>query len=184
MPGASLEPDDKLEIALALADAGVKSIDAGFPASSASEIEAVRRIAKGVRGPVIMALCRALERDIDAAIASFEGVSSYRCAAGLFLATSPIHREKKLRKSKEEILALVRRSVEYARRRFLMVMSHINTRSTTLTWSIRYAAKPRQNTALMSRNLLRNSKSDAGIGEQFIMSPPTQYLLIQIYDTA
>jgi len=63
-------------------------------------------------------------------------------------------------------------------------LSHINARSTTLTWSIRYAAKPSQNTALMSRNLLRNSKSDAGIGEQFIMSPPTQYLLIQIYDAA
>jgi 2-isopropylmalate synthase len=121
MPGASLGPDDKLEIARALAEAGVKSIDAGFPACSPSEIDSVRKIAKGVRGPVIMALCRASKPDIDAAARAFEGVSSYHCAAGLFLATSPIHREKKLRKSKDEILGMVRCCVEYARRRFQMV---------------------------------------------------------------
>ena len=121
MPGAALCPEEKLEIARALAEAGVKSIDAGFPASSAGEIEAVRKIAQGVRGPVIMALCRALEQDIDAAVSAFEGVSSFHCAASIFLATSPVHREKKLRKSKEEILGLVRHSVEYAHRRFLMV---------------------------------------------------------------
>lgn len=121
MPRAALDPADKLEIALALADAGVKSIDAGFPAASASEIQAVSTIARNVRGPVIMALCRAMERDINAAAAAFEGVSPYRCAVGLFLATSPVHREKKLRKSKDEILQLVRNSLEYARRQFLLV---------------------------------------------------------------
>ncbi len=121
MPGAALGPEDKLEIALALAEAGVRSIDAGFPASSPEELEAVRRIARGVRGPVIMALCRTLERDVDAAAAAFDGVSPYRCAAGLFVATSAVHRETKLRKSREEVLEIVRRTVSYARRRFLLV---------------------------------------------------------------
>jgi 2-isopropylmalate synthase len=121
MPHAALTPEEKLEIAHALAKAGVRSIDAGFPATSDEEIEAVHRIAASVRGPVIMALCRALESDIDAALRAFEGTQLFRCAAGIFLATSPVHREKKLNKTRQQILDLTRSSITYARRRFRLV---------------------------------------------------------------
>jgi 2-isopropylmalate synthase len=58
MAGVRLGPDAKLAIARALAEAGIDSIDAGFPAASAEERDAIRRIVAGVRGPVVTALCR------------------------------------------------------------------------------------------------------------------------------
>src|SRR5690606_7085767 len=58
MPGATLEPEDKLRIALALEEAGVHSLDAGFPASSEADVEAIRRMVGVVKKPVLTALCR------------------------------------------------------------------------------------------------------------------------------
>src|SRR3989337_1681913 len=73
MPGATLEPDDKLRIALALERAGVHSLDAGFPASSAADIEAIRRMVPAVQKPVLTALCRTVRHDIDAADEALAG---------------------------------------------------------------------------------------------------------------
>ena len=58
MPGATLEPSEKLQIALALQDAGVHSLDAGFPASSEADAEAIRLMIGVVTKPVLTALCR------------------------------------------------------------------------------------------------------------------------------
>jgi 2-isopropylmalate synthase len=115
MPGASLSPAEKVRIAKALAGVGVVSLDAGFPASSRSDVEGVRRIAAEVENIGVSALCRTLRADIDKAREAFEGAAPQRCCVSLFVGTSPSHRELKLRRSKDEILGLVRGSVEYAR---------------------------------------------------------------------
>jgi 2-isopropylmalate synthase len=121
MAGAALRPEQKVRVARALAEAGVNSIDAGFPACGASEVEAIRAIVREVRGPVIMALCRALHADIDDAREALEGANPFRCAVNIFLATSPLHREVKLRRSKREIVAMIVSSIEYARKSFRFV---------------------------------------------------------------
>ncbi len=124
-PGASLTSPEKLEIARALARLGVDIIEAGFPAASPDDLEAVRRISievgnlpvgsadSGQRVPTICALARANKSDIDAA---WEGV---RRAAfpriHTFLATSPIHMRYKLRMDPEEVVERVREMVAYAR---------------------------------------------------------------------
>jgi 2-isopropylmalate synthase len=124
-PGASLTSPEKLEIARSLARLGVDIIEAGFPAASPDDLEAVRRIAKEVGNslqgsgetlpqvPVICGLARASKGDIDAA---WEGV---RHAAfpriHTFLATSPIHMRYKLRMDPEEVVDRVREMVGYAR---------------------------------------------------------------------
>src|SRR3954447_1083846 len=64
MPGVRLDPDRKVLIAEALAQAGIDSLDAGFPAASADDARAIRRIVAKVRGPVITALCRTLPSDV------------------------------------------------------------------------------------------------------------------------
>ena len=73
MPGATLEPAEKLQIALALEELGVHSIDAGFPASSAADVEAIRLMAPAVKRPVLTALCRTLSSDIDLADEALDG---------------------------------------------------------------------------------------------------------------
>ena len=121
MPGATLAPEDKVDIARALAEAGVHSLDAGFPACAPSEIEAIQRIVRAVNGPVITALCRTIESDIDAAAEALRDALPMRRGVSLFLATSPIHREHKLGKSKGEIIDILRSSIGYARRTFEVV---------------------------------------------------------------
>ena len=121
MPGATLEPDDKLRIALALERAGVHSLDAGFPASSRADIEAIQRMTGVVRKPVLTALCRTLTGDIDAAEEALSGNPPHKRGVSLFCGTSPLHREHKLNKSQAEIVRLVANTVSYAAERFLIV---------------------------------------------------------------
>jgi 2-isopropylmalate synthase len=133
MPGAMLDPADKLTVARALAEAGVDLIEAGFPAVSRTEAAAVAMIAReaadfsgpgGVGdsgGPVIAALCRALGKDIDAARQALADAPEKRRAANVFLAASPLHRRYKLKKSKADIVVMAARAVEYARARFDLV---------------------------------------------------------------
>jgi 2-isopropylmalate synthase len=64
MPGVRLKPDEKVQIARALAAVGIHSIDAGFPAAAKEEVESIRRIAANVKGPVINGHCRTLKADI------------------------------------------------------------------------------------------------------------------------
>ena len=111
-PGIALDPDKKVEIAHQLARLGVDVIEAGFPVSSPGDFEAVTRIAREVKGPVIAALARAEEDDIDRAWQALQHAE--RSRIHIFLATSPIHMEHKLRMSSEEVLTAVKRSVARA----------------------------------------------------------------------
>lgn len=106
-PGASMNFQEKMEIAQALIDLGVDVIEAGFPIASPGDFEAVREIAMNFRGAEICGLARAAEADIDRAWEALKHSSDPRIH--VFLATSAIHREFKLKMSEDEIVA---RSVE------------------------------------------------------------------------
>ena len=121
MPGATLDPDEKVQIALALEAAGVHSLDAGFPASSSADVEAIRRMAAVVKTCVLTALCRTLTGDIDAADAALAGRPAHKRGVSLFCGTSPLHRQHKLNKTKPEILEIIAQSVGYAAARFEIV---------------------------------------------------------------
>lgn len=121
MPGATLDPDEKVRIALALEELGVHSLDAGFPASSEADIEAIQKMVKVVKRPVLTALCRTVRGDIDAAATALAGRAQHKRGVSLFCGTSPLHREHKLGKSREEVLKLVTDSIAYAAEQFEVV---------------------------------------------------------------
>ena len=106
-PGCSMNLEEKLEIAHALVDLGVDVIEAGFPITSVGDFEAVREIATTIPGATICGLARCHPRDIDRAWEALQHGPDVRIH--VFLATSAIHREFKLRMDKEEI---IRRAVE------------------------------------------------------------------------
>src|SRR5438132_13101838 len=110
-PGASMNLAAKLEIARALTDLGVDVIEAGFPIASPGDFEAVQAIARQVHGPVICGLARCNPEDIDRAWEALR--EAPRARIHVFLATSAIHREFKLKMAKDEI---VRRAVEAVQR--------------------------------------------------------------------
>jgi len=114
-PGASMTMTEKLEVARALAALGVDVIEAGFPIASPGDFEAVRAIATEVAGPAICALARCSDRDIDRAWEAIRYAQKPRIH--VFLATSAIHREHKLRMTREQIVeravASVRRAKGY-----------------------------------------------------------------------
>lgn len=113
-PGASLNPVEKLEIAHALASMGVDVIEAGFPISSPGEVESVKQIAKSVKNATICALARCIKADIDAAAVAVRPAKNPRIH--VFLATSKIHMQYKLKKAEDEILRLAVESVKYAKK--------------------------------------------------------------------
>jgi len=121
MPGATLEPADKLEIALALERAGVHSLDAGFPASSEQDVAAIQMMVGQVKKPVLTALCRTVKADVDAADFALRGQPPHKRGVSLFIGTSPLHREFKLQKSREDILKLIGDTVSYAASKFEIV---------------------------------------------------------------
>ncbi|MBI5757516.1 MAG: pyruvate carboxyltransferase [Planctomycetales bacterium] len=121
MPGATLEPEDKLRIALALEEAGIHSLDAGFPASSPAEIAAIQQMVGKVKKPVLTALCRTVRSDIDAAEEALHGNPSHKRGVSLFVGTSPLHRQYKLQKDRTEILKLITDTVGYASEKFDIV---------------------------------------------------------------
>ncbi len=114
-PGASMTRDEKLRIARALERMRVDVIEAGFPASSNGDFEAVKAIAGVVRESTVAGLCRANDKDIQ------RGIDSLKDAKGpwrihTFIATSPLHMEKKLRMSPEQVLEQAKLSVRFARK--------------------------------------------------------------------
>lgn len=115
-PGASLKKNEKLEVALALQDLGVDVIEAGFPVASKGDFEAVKTIARSVKGPVICGLARSIKEDIDAVYGALKGSENARIH--IFLATSKIHMEHKLQKTKDEIFDLAISAVKYAKKYF------------------------------------------------------------------
>jgi 2-isopropylmalate synthase len=122
-PGATMTSVEKLEVARALARLGVDIIEAGFPAASPDDLEAVRRIAAEVgnppageqqaRVPVIAGLARANKSDIDKAWEAVREAAHPRIHT--FLATSEIHMKHKLKMEPEEVVERVRAMVAYAR---------------------------------------------------------------------
>jgi 2-isopropylmalate synthase len=112
-PGFSMTASEKLRLAQQLDRLGVDIIEAGFPISSDGDFEAVRAIAGSVRRPIIAGLARAIPADIDRAWAALSQAARPRIH--VFLATSDIHLEHKLRISRAECLQQVASSVAHAR---------------------------------------------------------------------
>ena len=112
-PGFSMTAAEKLRLALQLDRLGVDIIEAGFPVSSDGDFEAVRAIAGAVRRPIIAGLARAIPADIDRAWAAL--AMAARPRIHVFLATSDIHLEYKLRITREQCLAQVASAVTRAR---------------------------------------------------------------------
>jgi 2-isopropylmalate synthase len=110
-PGIALTPDEKVTIAHQLARLQVDILEAGFAASSPGDFEAVSRIAAGVRGPVIASLARAHPDDIDRAFDALQAAERFRIH--VFMSTSPIHMEKMLRMTPDEVM---KASIEGVRR--------------------------------------------------------------------
>jgi 2-isopropylmalate synthase len=133
-PGATMTSEEKLEVARALSRLGVDVIEAGFPAASPDDLAAVRQIANTVgchvpdgrpprldaagnpvfEPPIIAGLARTVERDIDKAFEAVRGAKYPRIHT--FLATSPVHREHKLRMTKAEVVERAVKMVGYAKR--------------------------------------------------------------------
>lgn len=120
-PGATMTSKEKLDIARQLAKLGVDIIEAGFPAASKDDLEAVKMIAMEVGNavdedgqvPVICGLARCNKNDISA---SWEAIKyAKRPRIHTFIATSEIHLKYKLRKSEEEVIEIAREMVKYAR---------------------------------------------------------------------
>ena len=113
-PGASMNLREKMEIARQLARLNVDVIEAGFPVISAGDFEAVQNIAEEIKGPIICGLARCVKKDIDAAGAALRPAGE-RARIHVFLATSAIHREFKLKKAEEEIVRLASEAVKQAK---------------------------------------------------------------------
>ena len=112
-PGASMTVEQKLEAAKLLSNIGVDVIEAGFPISSPKQFEGVRRIAETVTGSTIAGLARALKKDIEKCFEALKPAAKKRIHT--FIATSDIHMNYKLKKSKDEVLKLAVDAVRYAK---------------------------------------------------------------------
>ncbi len=112
-PGASMTKDEKLRIARQLERLRVNVIEAGFAASSNGDFEAVRAIAQAVKDSTVCSLARANDRDISRAAEALQGGNSTRIH--FFLATSPLHMEKKLRMTPDQVFEQARLSARFAR---------------------------------------------------------------------
>jgi 2-isopropylmalate synthase len=112
-PGASMTRDEKLRIAKQLERLRVDVIEAGFPAASNGDFEAVRAIAGAIKDATVAGLCRANDRDISRGVEALKDAKSWRVHT--FIATSPLHMEKKLRMTPEQVLEQARLSVRFAR---------------------------------------------------------------------
>jgi len=112
-PGASMTRDEKVRIARALEKMRVDVIEAGFPIASQGDFESVQAVASVIKDSTVCGLARALENDIARAGEALKPAESSRIHT--FIATSPIHMEKKLRMKPEDVLAQAVRSVKQAR---------------------------------------------------------------------
>jgi 2-isopropylmalate synthase len=111
-PGIALSPDEKAEIARALERLGVGVLEAGFPVSSPGDFEGVRAVGAAVDGPTVAALARTRREDLDAAVEAL-AASRGRTRLHVFIATSPIHMERKLGLEPAEVVEQARWAVSY-----------------------------------------------------------------------
>ena len=112
-PGASMTRDEKMRIAKQLERLRVDVIEAGFPASSNGDFEAVQAIANAIKDATVCGLSRANDRDISRAADALKGAASGRIHT--FIATSPLHMEKKLRMTPDEVFEQAKLAVRFAR---------------------------------------------------------------------
>ncbi len=112
-PGASMTRDEKVRIGKMLERLRVDVIEAGFPAASPGDFEAVKAVAQAVRESTVCGLARALDDDIDRAGAALKVAEKGRIHA--FIATSPIHMERKLRMTPDQVVEQAERAVRRAR---------------------------------------------------------------------
>ncbi|WOV84944.1 2-isopropylmalate synthase [Sporosarcina jeotgali] len=117
--GINLNTAEKLEIARQLERLGASVIEAGFPASSPGDFEAVQRIATTVRNSTVTGLARAVKSDIDTSWDALKGAEQPHLH--VFLATSPIHMEYKLKKTPDQVVDIAVEAVKYARSKFPLV---------------------------------------------------------------
>jgi 2-isopropylmalate synthase len=115
-PGVVLSPDEKVEIARALERLGVDVIEAGFAASSPGDFEGVRAVGAAVSSPTVASLSRTRADDLDAAVEALAGARG-RTRIHIFIATSPIHMERKLGLEPPEVLEQARFAVTYVANR-------------------------------------------------------------------
>ena len=111
-PGASMTKEEKLRIAWQLERMGVDVIEAGFPAASNGDFEAVRAVAESVKDSIVCGLARAIESDIRRAGEALKGTGAARIHT--FIATSPIHMKNKLRMSPEQVIEQAVKAVKWA----------------------------------------------------------------------
>ena len=112
-PRVNLNSEEKLRIARQLESLGVDIIEAGFAVSSPGDFEAVKLIADNIKTSTVTSLARAMKKDIEAAAEALKGAVKPRIHT--FIATSPIHREFKLKMTKEEIVKRATEMVAYAK---------------------------------------------------------------------
>ncbi len=112
-PGASMTRDEKVRIAKALERLRVDVIEAGFPAASPGDFEAVQAVAKAIKDSTVCGLSRALDNDIDRAGAALKDANRSRIHT--FIATSPIHMQMKLHMTPEQVIEHAVRAVKRAR---------------------------------------------------------------------
>ena len=112
-PGASMTRDEKVRIAKALERMRVDIIEAGFPIASPGDFESVKAVAEAVKDSTVCGLARALDKDIDRAAEALKPARSSRIHT--FLATSPIHMERKLRMTPDQVVEQAVHAVKRAR---------------------------------------------------------------------
>jgi 2-isopropylmalate synthase len=112
-PGASMTREEKVRIARQLERMRVDVIEAGFPAASNGDFEAVKAVAEAIKDSTVAGLCRAFDKDIARALEAVKPAKSGRIHT--FIATSPIHMEKKLRMAPQDVIVAAVNAVRFAR---------------------------------------------------------------------
>ena len=108
-PGFSMKTEEKIRLALQLERLGVDVIEAGFPASSPGDFDAVSQIASLIKNSTVCGLARATKNDIDAVYEATKKAARPRIHT--FIATSDIHMQHKLKKSREEVIEIAKEAV-------------------------------------------------------------------------
>lgn len=112
-PGCSMNVNEKLELAYQLEALGVDVIEAGFARASEKDFEAVELIASEIKKSTVASLARLVKEDIDRSYEALKNAVKPRLH--VFIATSDIHLQYKLKKTRDEVLALIKKHVAYAR---------------------------------------------------------------------
>lgn len=118
-PGVSFNTHEKVQMARQLEAWGIDTIEAGFPVASPGDFEAVAAIARACQRMTVAGLARCKNKDIDAAYEALKEAKHPQIH--VFLATSPVHREAKLKMTQAEVLASIRDHVTYAKQKFDLV---------------------------------------------------------------